>query len=189
MHGLSGSGKTTVSQTIVDSLGAVRLRSDVERKRLHGLEPQAHSGSAVGGGIYGARSSERTYRRLASLAREVLESGHVAVVDAAFLKREQREMFRTVARETGSAFTIASCEAPPGVLRERLSQREKTATDASEAGLAVLEHQRTSEEPLEGEELRDALVFVQDGSCGPPFGFSEELAQRLEPCEARQRAA
>ena len=37
MHGLSGSGKTTVSQQVVERFGAVRVRSDVERKRLHGM--------------------------------------------------------------------------------------------------------------------------------------------------------
>ncbi|MFH1604932.1 MAG: AAA family ATPase, partial [Pseudomonadota bacterium] len=37
MHGLSGSGKTTIAQDLAQTLGAVRLRSDVERKRLHGL--------------------------------------------------------------------------------------------------------------------------------------------------------
>lgn len=180
MHGLSGSGKTTVSQAIVDALGAVRLRSDVERKRLHGLDSLAHSSSAVGAGIYASASSERTYRRLASLARDVLESGRVVVIDAAFLKREQREMFRNLARETGAPFMIASCEAAPNVLRERVVQRERSGTDASEAGLAVLEHQFAIEEPLESDELDDALVYSQDDSPDGPRRFSDELARRLD---------
>src|SRR4030095_12175479 len=36
-HGLPGSGKTFVSQGVLESAGAVRIRSDVERKRLFGL--------------------------------------------------------------------------------------------------------------------------------------------------------
>ena len=36
MHGLSGSGKTTVSDAITAPLGALRVRTDVERKRLRG---------------------------------------------------------------------------------------------------------------------------------------------------------
>ncbi len=34
MHGLSGSGKTWLSERIASQLGAIRIRSDVERKRL-----------------------------------------------------------------------------------------------------------------------------------------------------------
>ena len=36
-HGLPGSGKTFVSQRVLEQEGAIRLRSDVERKRLFGL--------------------------------------------------------------------------------------------------------------------------------------------------------
>lgn len=38
-HGLSGSGKSTHSLPLVAQRGAVRLRADVERKRLFGLHP------------------------------------------------------------------------------------------------------------------------------------------------------
>src|SRR3569623_1489703 len=43
-HGLSGSGKTTVTDEVLETQGAVRLRSDVERKRLFGLSAEARSG-------------------------------------------------------------------------------------------------------------------------------------------------
>ena len=36
-HGLSGTGKSTVTQSLVEHVDAIRVRSDVERKRLHGL--------------------------------------------------------------------------------------------------------------------------------------------------------
>ena len=52
MHGLSGSGKTTVAQKMSESLGAVRVRSDVERKRLHGLAAGARTHARAFGGIY-----------------------------------------------------------------------------------------------------------------------------------------
>ena len=46
-HGLAGSGKTTLSQALLELIGAVRIRTDVERKRLHDLpaaatRPQRH---------------------------------------------------------------------------------------------------------------------------------------------------
>jgi aminoglycoside phosphotransferase family enzyme len=49
MHGLSGSGKTTLSQMLLERAGAVRVRTDVERKRLAGLAATQASGSSVAG--------------------------------------------------------------------------------------------------------------------------------------------
>ena len=64
-RGLSGSGKTVFSGLLVEEIGAIRVRSDVERKRLHGLAAAERTGAAVGGGIYGPDATRRTYARLA----------------------------------------------------------------------------------------------------------------------------
>jgi len=42
-HGVTGSGKTVRSQALIESMGGVRVRSDVERKRLFGLDAKARS--------------------------------------------------------------------------------------------------------------------------------------------------
>src|SRR5206468_1743655 len=53
-HGLPGSGKTFVSQQLLEGMSAIRARSDVERKRLFGLAPLESSRERVAGGIYDA---------------------------------------------------------------------------------------------------------------------------------------
>ena len=58
-HGLAGSGKTTCAQWLLERTGAVRIRTDVERKRLHGL---------------GAACVKRVERRRGTLHR----GGHAA---------------------------------------------------------------------------------------------------------------
>src|SRR5690606_40436823 len=63
-HGLSGSGKSYVSQRLLERAGAIRLRSDVERKRLFGLRALADASAGPGEGIYAADASQRTYERL-----------------------------------------------------------------------------------------------------------------------------
>ncbi|HXZ94053.1 MAG TPA: AAA family ATPase [Burkholderiales bacterium] len=176
MHGLSGSGKTTVAQHLVEALGGVRVRSDVERKRLVGLEAQARSGSALGAGLYAGDLTARTYARLAELARAIVDAGYPAVVDATFLSRAQREAFAALARELGVPCAIADCEAPEALLRERVALRERAARDASEAGLAVLEHQLASREPLTDDELHARVVF--DTRSGPDAA-ARELGTRL----------
>ena len=152
MHGLSGSGKTTIAQSLLEALGAVRLRSDVERKRLFGLAAGARSGSALNEGLYAPGASARTYARLAELARALLAARYPVIVDAAFLKRAERERFAGLAREAGASFLIAACAAAAATLRARVSARECAARDASEAGLAVLELQLATAEPLAADE-------------------------------------
>ena len=160
MHGLSGSGKTTVSQAALERLGAVRLRSDVERKRLHGLAPEARTGAGLEGGIYAAAASRRTYAHLAGLAAGILEAGYPAIIDAAFLQREQRDLFRRLAERLGAACVIAACTAPQATLRQRVGGRTARSSDASDAGAAVLERQLAASQPLAQDE--DAITVRVD---------------------------
>jgi len=176
MHGLSGSGKTTVAQFLLETLGALRLRSDVERKRMQGLDARARTGSAPGSGIYTEHLTARTYERLAALARAALEAGYPVIADATFLRRGQREAFAELARQAGVPFALAVCEAPPAVLRERIASRERGSHDASEAGTAVLDLQLESLEPLDASERRDAVCF---DARGDPGVSASALARRL----------
>ncbi len=151
--GLSGSGKTTASSArLLNSTATgsvIRLRSDVERKRLFGLESQESSSSMLDSGIYTTEATTRTYARLKILARELLAAGWPVIVDAAFLQREERAAFRALAAELGISFGILTTEAPIEELRRRLMAR---SGDASEATVAVLEKQLTWFEPLDEDE-------------------------------------
>ena len=156
-HGLSGSGKTTVTQKLMQTPGAIRLRSDVERKRLAGLDALAKSGSGVGRDLYAADATRRTYAHLARLAGEILDAGWPVIVDATFIARWQRDLLRETAKAHGVAFHILDLQAPVATLRERIVKRAHTGNDASEADLAVLQHQLESEEPLDTDEQGDIV--------------------------------
>ncbi len=161
-HGLSGSGKTHVTDALIGGLRAVRARSDLERKRLLGLAPDARTGSAVGAGIYDAASTKHTYTRLAEIAATALRAGFDAIVDATFLLRAERAQFRAVADQAGARFAILDCDAPESVLRDRVARRERAHSDASEAGLAVLDRQLADREPLGQDEARHAVRVATD---------------------------
>lgn len=152
MHGLPGTGKTFESQRLLERQGALRVRSDVERKRLFGLGA-LESSQARGMDIYAGNATARTYGRLLELARGILSAGFTAVIDAAFLMRHERDAARQLARECGVPFEILPCEAPEAVLRRRLAGR---VNDASEANAAVLVRLASAMQALEPDE-RDAV--------------------------------
>ncbi len=157
MHGLSGSGKSTIAQSLTQSVPAICVRSDVERKRLVGLPMLARSHSAVASGIYTADLTARTYHRLLDLARLCLNAGHTVIVDATFLKRWQRDLFRREARARGVPFVIIDVTAPQHVLRTRVAARLAADAGASEADLAVLAQQSAQHEVLTPEESAAVL--------------------------------
>ena len=159
MHGLSGSGKSTVAQALVERLGAMRLRSDVERKRLYGLDRNARTGAGVGEGLYGQQASERTYARLEELAGALLQAGMSVIVDAASLRLAERERFRDCARRAGAAFTVVDCQADVATLRARIRSRQAAGGDPSEADASVLDHQLATVEHLRADEAADTLAI------------------------------
>lgn len=170
-HGLSGSGKTTFSQAVLERQGGmICLRSDMERKRLAGLDALARSGSGMESGIYSRDFSRRTYERLAQLAETILKAGWSVLVDATFLAHWQRAQFRQLAASCEVSFHILDFPAPAGVLRQRVVERSLIGKDASEADLPVLENQLLNQEPLREEEMPPVIAATS----------IEEVCRRLK---------
>lgn len=157
-HGLSGSGKSTVARALMQDPGAIRVRSDVERKRMAGLDALAKTGSSVGESLYAAEATRRTYERLAEIAGQLVDAGWPVIADATFIARWQRDLLRGVARDRGVEFGILDFPVPIALLRERIVRRAQAGGDASEADLTVLAHQIETEEPLAAEERAIARI-------------------------------
>jgi predicted kinase len=152
-HGYSGSGKTTLTQELLETTGAIRIRADVERKRLAGLKPLQRGAAPA---LYGAAMTAATYKRLGRLAAAVLQAGYLAILDATFLRRAQRDAARRVAAEQGAATLLLHFDAAADVLRRRVHDRAACGTDASDADVKVLAAQMRTAEPLQADEA----VFV-----------------------------
>jgi predicted kinase len=163
-HGFSGSGKSVAARFLVQQLVAVQVRSDVERKRLLGLAPLASTGSEVGGDAYGSDITAQTYRRLLQSAEQILGAGFIALVDAAFLKLQQRQPFAELARRHGVKFLILDMQTPEQLLRERVRLRAQQGSDPSEADERVLELQLVGAEPLTDEERTFSLPVTPEQS-------------------------
>ncbi|AEG02725.1 AAA family ATPase [Methylomonas methanica] len=160
-HGLPGCGKTTVSQLILERLGFIRIRSDVERKRLFGIQPQQASHSDLGGGIYSPEATVKTYRHLLQLAGDILRSGFSVIVDAAFLKQAERGQFLSLAAQLNMPFAIVDIGIDEALQRQRINQRRN---DASEADNTVLDLLKGASEPLTAEERIYAVELHNNGA-------------------------
>lgn len=166
MHGVTGSGKSWLSEQLISAFGAVRMRSDLERRRL------------LGPGAYSAEATAATYARLRSCAHSALMAGMRTVVDATFLQRVHRRSFRSLARECACPLLLLDCEAPETVLRSRVSQRAHTGSDPSEATAEVLAAQLAIREPFDAEE-RAFLIEIDTAAPEPLERALSALRDRL----------
>jgi len=178
-HGLPASGKSWLARELLQRAGAIRLRSDVERKRLAGLAPLADSRAA--GDLYTRAGTAATYEHLAERAGTILEAGWPVIVDAAFLRRGERERFAALAAAAGARFAILDCQAPMAVLRTRIAARRARADDASEADESVLALLAARQEPLTAAERAQAIVVRTDAAVDLDAIVSAWLGARARP--------
>ena len=131
--GCSGTGKTTLARLLAPGFdpapGAVVLRSDVERKRLWGVAPEAPLPEAA----YAPEVSARVFERLRARTRRALAAGTSVVVDAVHGRAEERRDLEALAGECGVRFDGLWLEAPAERLVERVRGRAGDASDADEA--------------------------------------------------------
>lgn len=165
-HGLSGSGKSTLSAPLAESMGAIRIRSDRERQRMFGKGRSDGEASSTDAGVYSNDATEQTYATLLNLAKEVLESGYSVIVDATFLERPQRDLFKQLAEHLSVPMRILFFHAEAPVLRQRIKARQNEGLDISEADLRVLEHQLDTYDGLDKDERGDTIFIDTESRCG-----------------------
>lgn len=151
-HGVSAVGKSHVAMRVVEALGAIRLRSDVERKRLFGEQQDADTGK-LSTGIYSQNASACTYQRLHQLAEAALYAGFPVVIDATYLKKAQRDAASQIAEACAAPFIILECSAPDKVIAGWLEQRRLAGNDPSDATMDVVHAQQVGREALNEDEL------------------------------------
>lgn len=136
--GLSGTGKSTLAAALAPLIGAapgaLHVRSDVERKRLAGVDlterlpPESYTPAA----------SHQVYDAALSRAGAALMAGHAVVLDAVFARESERRAAEDVARRCGATFHGLWLDAPAQVLKSRIGLR---TGDASDADAVVVERQ------------------------------------------------
>jgi uncharacterized protein len=190
MHGPSGSGKSWLSERLVPQLGAVRIRSDMERKRLGGIPASVVHEVGFEQGLYKPEISHRTYARLLECAESCLKGGVSAIVDASFLNGADRLLFRDLALRGGFRFVILACKADPLVLTQRVQTRARSGVDPSDAGVEVLERQLQNREPLSADEQSNVITVdtTEPQACRKAFAaIQDRLASMSLPAARAHR--
>ena len=185
MHGVSGSGKSWYASQLVEKLGAIQLRSDIERKRLYGYRADANTGSDVQAGIYSRSASEKTYAQLARLAESVIAGGLPVIVDAAFLRLDERQRFRHLAQSCHVPFAILHLDADEPTLIARIARRRQLGNDPSEAGIGVLKKQLATQETLAASELADVL-HIQEAAASSLDSLVRRLRKKCSSSSGQQ---
>jgi len=155
-RGLSASGKSTITMQLLEQMDAIRIRSDVERKRIFGISRKESIETTYCQNIYSPEATKKTYDKLAGLAEKILDTGYPVIVDAAFLKFEERGKFRELAEAKKVPFIILEFLATHDTLRQRIIKREKNVSDAD---LSVLEQQIAKWQPLDKREKDRAITI------------------------------
>jgi aminoglycoside phosphotransferase family enzyme/predicted kinase len=135
--GLSGTGKSTAAYRLAPAIGAAPgarvIRSDVTRKRQFGVAPE----TPLPADAYTAAITARVYGTMLDEAARCLAAGHSVILDAVFLRRNERDAAEETARQHGIGFAGFWLEAPAAVTADRVARRRDDASDADAAVLRM----------------------------------------------------
>jgi len=131
--GLSGSGKSRLALLGCGIERAVIIRSDATRKRI-ACKHKQHN-------LYGAEMNTRTYQAMFAAAKTVLAAGFSVILDATFLRREDRAHIRCIATSAHVERRIFWLDVNEPALRRHIRRRMQTGKDVSDADLHVLDMQ------------------------------------------------
>lgn len=162
MHGYSGSGKTWLSSQLVSSVPAIRLRSDIERKRVFGAGGAFDPAVLTDSGRYSQRSRAEVYQKLFETAGLLLDEGLNVIIDASFLRKADRDAVMRLADRRNVAAVFVDATAHETTLISRLDSRSAVGRDASDADVDVLRFQIASADALSAEERRCTVSVATD---------------------------
>jgi Uncharacterized protein conserved in bacteria len=131
--GLSGSGKSRLARLGCGRERAIVIRSDATRKRL--ARRFAHID------LYGTEMNRKTYAALFRAARKALAAGFTVILDATFLRRQDRDRIRRLAQSARVEHRILWLDVDEARLRSHIRNRIRKGGDVSDADLRVLDMQ------------------------------------------------
>ena len=171
ISGLTGSGKSTLGRALSERTGMAVINSDLVRKAIAGKSGRQFA--AYGEGIYSATMTEKTYKKMARAAEQLIAQGKGAILDASFVRRAQREKFVRLAGKHNIPLLAIHCSTAEPTAQERLAQRQAQGQDVSDGRWEIFLRQKDAFESFDDIELAARLELNTDAP-------SEELADACE---------
>jgi aminoglycoside phosphotransferase family enzyme/predicted kinase len=157
--GLPASGKSTIAETMSETLGVKVLRSDLVRKEMFGLDPTEARDLPFEEGIYSKEATSLTYGRLLMTAQQEVKKGCSVILDATFGSQHQRDEVIRLAQDMDTNILFVECTSSNETIRKRLVERETTG-GISDARLHHLKQLKVHFEPLD--QMQDDLHLKVD---------------------------
>jgi predicted kinase len=149
--GLIGTGKSTLAGALGEKLAMKVISSDPLRKKLAKLDPFQKREDDFNQGIYSPEMTKKVYQTMIQMAQSHLLLGEGVILDATFSQRKWRDMARNMAQRMEVPFLMVVTEAPPPIVKERLTAREKEKVASDGRWEVYLKHRERFQEPQEGE--------------------------------------
>ena len=175
--GLIATGKSTVAQAWADRQDLRYYNSDVVRKELAGLSPQAKQRETADQGIYTSEFTARTYAALLARAEQVLLKGRGVVLDASYQRKTDRDRVRMLAQRLGVRLYCILCVCPEEEMKRRMAKRALDPQAVSDGRWEIYLKQKERFEPPT-ELSPDQLITLSTDL--PLAAVLEQLATHLE---------
>ncbi|PYK75525.1 MAG: hypothetical protein DME42_02310 [Verrucomicrobia bacterium] len=152
--GRVGTGKSSVARALGEAFGAVVLSSDRIRKELAGVPTHERGDAAARAQLYSEHMTQRTYEELLRRGNVASTRDGIAVVDATFGKRWQRELWP---QQTNTRYIPIALETSDSEIKQRLQHRDNA--EISDARLEDFEMLKAAyEHPNATERTQITLV-------------------------------
>ncbi|MGE0759904.1 MAG: AAA family ATPase, partial [Pirellulaceae bacterium] len=142
IHGISGTGKSTLAAAMAHDWGAELLQTDALRRELFDGETR---NEAYNAGKYSQENRQRVYRAMFSRADQALRAGKSVVLDGTFLTRRLRAEAIQLANSAAASPIVVHCQCPAPVAMERVRERA-AGSPLSEIRPDAIEQQQREEE-------------------------------------------
>ncbi len=148
--GFTGTGKSRIAEALAVELDTALFQSDRIRKEITGVPAEEHRFDPFGKGIYSQETSRKTYQTLLSKAGDALRQGRPVILDATYLREEERAAAQALAEKHRVPLFVMEITCSEEEVRRRLSNRLREADAISDGRWEIYLSQKEIREPLRG---------------------------------------
>ena len=151
MHGLAGTGKSTIAHKISTDYNAMEIGTDVVRKKMAGMDKYQHQFDEYGKGLYSSKKTDDTYREVMNEAETFLKEGKNCILNGTFLQKKHQDWARELAQKYNAKMIIIHCVCDEEDIKERFAERavEKSVSDGR---WEIYLKQKKEYSPLQGDD-------------------------------------